>query len=115
MARGAPSCFETPRHSASKTRVDALKARLLSMRAGRACILARRSQQQDACLVRVKINLRVQKKGAEEVALFPACSLQGTAQLERVSGYFFFFAARRFFGGGLYTMPSSFMPSGSVK
>jgi hypothetical protein len=28
------SCFEEPRHSASKTRVDALKARLLSMRAG---------------------------------------------------------------------------------
>ena len=27
-----PSCFETPRHSAWKTRVDALKARLLSMR-----------------------------------------------------------------------------------
>ena len=32
-----------------------------------------------------------------------------------VCGYFFVFAARRFFGGGLYTMPSSFMPSGSVK
>jgi hypothetical protein len=30
-----PSCFETPRHSASKTRVNALKARLLSMRASR--------------------------------------------------------------------------------
>jgi hypothetical protein len=29
-----PSCFETPRHSALKTRVNALKARLLSMRAG---------------------------------------------------------------------------------
>ena len=27
----------------------------------------------------------------------------------------FFFAARRFFFGGLNTMPSSFMPSGSVK
>ena len=27
-----PSCFETPRHSARKTRVNALKARLLSMR-----------------------------------------------------------------------------------
>jgi hypothetical protein len=27
----------------------------------------------------------------------------------------FFFFALRFFGGGLYTMPSSFMPSGSVK
>ena len=26
-----------------------------------------------------------------------------------------FFLARRFFGGGLNTMPSSFMPSGSVK
>jgi hypothetical protein len=34
MGRRAPSCFETPRHSASKTRVDALEARLLSMRAG---------------------------------------------------------------------------------
>jgi hypothetical protein len=29
-----PSCFETPRHSVLKTRVNALKARLLSMRAG---------------------------------------------------------------------------------
>src|SRR5690349_18695919 len=31
---GMPSCFETPRHSVLKTRVNALKARLLSMRAG---------------------------------------------------------------------------------
>src|SRR5215510_15803610 len=29
----AASCFETPHHSASKTRVNALEARLLSMRA----------------------------------------------------------------------------------
>src|SRR5262249_42320404 len=29
--------------------------------------------------------------------------------------FFFFFAACRCFGGGLYTMASSFMPSGSVK
>ena len=29
-----PSCFETPRHSVSMTRVNALEARLLSMRAG---------------------------------------------------------------------------------
>jgi len=31
-----PSCFETPRHNACKTRVNALKARLLSMRARKA-------------------------------------------------------------------------------
>ena len=31
---GAPSCFETPRHNAWKPRVNALTARLLSMRAG---------------------------------------------------------------------------------
>ena len=29
-----PSCFETPRHSVLRRRVNALKARLLSMRAG---------------------------------------------------------------------------------
>jgi hypothetical protein len=29
--------------------------------------------------------------------------------------WYYFFPARLFFGGGLYTMPSSFMPSGSVK
>jgi hypothetical protein len=33
-----------------------------------------------------RTNLRVQKKGAGEAALFPACSLQGGAQLERVYG-----------------------------
>ena len=32
-----------------------------------------------------------------------------------VSIHFFFLARAFFFGGGLYTMPSSFMPSGSVK
>jgi hypothetical protein len=32
-AAPCPSCFETPRHSACKTRVNALEARLLSMRA----------------------------------------------------------------------------------
>jgi hypothetical protein len=34
MGRRVPSCFETPRHGTLKTRVKALKARLLSMRAG---------------------------------------------------------------------------------
>jgi hypothetical protein len=33
-----------------------------------------------------RTNLRVQKKGADEGSLFPACSLQGTSQLERVYG-----------------------------
>src|SRR5262245_42706611 len=32
MGRRYPSCFETARHGALKTRVNALKARLLSMR-----------------------------------------------------------------------------------
>jgi len=34
MGRRVPSCFEAPRQSAWKTRVNTLKARLLSMRAG---------------------------------------------------------------------------------
>src|SRR5204862_6002223 len=31
-----------------------------------------------------RTNLRVQKNGAEEGSLFPACSLQGAVQLQRV-------------------------------
>jgi hypothetical protein len=34
MGRRVPSCFETPRHGVSMTRVNAFKARLFSMRAG---------------------------------------------------------------------------------
>jgi hypothetical protein len=44
--------------------------------------------------------------------------LQGAVRPERVSRKrpsAYLFPARRFFGGGLYTMASSFMPSGSVK
>src|SRR5262249_6219266 len=47
------------------------------------------------------------------------CYLQWRTQLERVSrkrpSAYLFFPAGRCFGGGLYTIASSFMPSGSVK
>jgi hypothetical protein len=43
-----------------------------------------------------------------------ACERSSTSP-HHCPGDYLFFAARRFFGGGLYTMASSFMPSGSVK
>jgi hypothetical protein len=76
---------------------------------------ATRSQQQDACLARAKNQPAGVEKRRRRGLPVSGLFFTGSCATRACEGYFFFFAARRFFGGGLYTMPSSFMPSGSVK
>ena len=69
-----PSCFETPRHSASKTRVNALKARLLSMREERAPRSETRSRSREEEVL--------QSKGCS-FFLFSSCSGQSRPKKRR--------------------------------
>jgi hypothetical protein len=83
MGRRVPSCFETPRLARRMTHVKALKARLLSMRAGEG---GHWWPHEVTCSWLVEsTNLRVWKTDADEGRLFPACYLQGGVQRKRVS------------------------------
>ena len=84
----SPSCFETHRSALACGRTYA-RARCAAPQhegsGGRAFWRDKANTRMGAWSER-RTNLRVQKKGADEGSLFPACSLQGTSQLERVYG-----------------------------
>src|SRR5215831_2433810 len=107
-----PSCFETHRSALRprKRLCSRYAATLLSMRASVVGGgLAKRSHRPEeaTCGCRNGGRLLINRH------------LQGAVRPERVGrkgrSAYLFFVAWRFFGGGLYTMASSFMPSGSVK
>src|SRR6266516_2952022 len=94
MGRRVPSCFETPRRGPWKTRVNALEARLLSMRARRGCA----ALLFFSCSVLLSTRSRAGLIGAARAHFpFSSCGLRDAidAGLYAVSCFFLFFTGRR--------------------
>src|SRR5262245_36115060 len=69
----------------------------------------------ESLAIEVDVALRTYCAGSRVSFRFAPLARDTRVRRDARPVHFFFRARASFFGGGLYTMPSSFMPSGSVK